>query len=108
MWPNVTGSNDPGHTAPLLMRAAPPHPCALHRRRPSCRMTVHADSEPFGQLQAGVAVNPVLPGIPPVGPAQCTTSRCALDDSDGSRTDPAVGGQRGEQTLDLARIDVVG
>jgi hypothetical protein len=21
MWPNVTGSNDPGHTAPLMTRA---------------------------------------------------------------------------------------
>src|SRR5579875_2443698 len=31
MWPSVTGSNDPGHTAPLTCAA--PHRYALHRRR---------------------------------------------------------------------------
>ncbi len=65
--------------------------------------TVHADSEPFGQLQAGVAVNPLLPGLPAGRPVQRWPAGGALHHGHASLAHPAVRDQRSQQGLDLAR-----
>src|SRR5271163_1257856 len=108
MWPNVTGSKEPGQTAPLMTRAGDDAERSDEEERRPWSMTVHADSEPFGQLQPGVAVNPLLPGFPTGRPAQRWPAGGTLHHDHASLTHPAVTDQRTQQGLHLARLDVVG